>query len=160
MYIHCLDGVDVTSTLIACLRKIQGWKEPAIHDELARGVYASTSKSAGPKESAPKHLLQFVERFGQPDGVLLPSEIGFLAGSGRVLVCISCRTILGIADQRQCVILRLTSTLSVAKATLHRSKRASVPCGLSLTITAHEHPVCSLYPTVLKELRPTYHWAA
>ena len=74
LYIHCLDGVDVTSTLIACLRKIQGWKEPAIHDELARGVYASTSKSAGPKESAPKHLLQFVERFGQPDGVLLPQR--------------------------------------------------------------------------------------
>ena len=74
LYIHCLDGVDVTSTLGACLRKIQGWSEAVILAELTRGVHAWAAKSAGMQDTAPKHLAHFVERFGQPNGVLLPQR--------------------------------------------------------------------------------------
>lgn len=51
LYIHCLDGVDVTSTLVACLRKIQGWSEAVILAELTRGVHAWAAKSAGDRKS-------------------------------------------------------------------------------------------------------------
>ncbi|PKI84232.1 hypothetical protein MVES1_001521 [Malassezia vespertilionis] len=72
LYVHCLDGMDVTSTLIACLRKIQAWSEHGLRMELARGLSGSSSRLSGAPLEVPKHLSQFVERYGQPDGVVLP----------------------------------------------------------------------------------------
>lgn len=74
LYVHCLDGVEVTSTLIACLRKIQGWSDVAIEAELARGANSGSSRVKGALDIAPKHLTQFVGRFGEPDGVLMPQR--------------------------------------------------------------------------------------
>lgn len=74
LYVHCLDGIEVTSTLIACLRKIQGWTDAAIRSELARGANSAASRMAGAQDIAPDHLIQFVGRFGEPDGVLLPQR--------------------------------------------------------------------------------------
>ncbi|WFD30628.1 hypothetical protein MSPP1_001649 [Malassezia sp. CBS 17886] len=72
LYVHCLDGVEATSMLVACLRKIQGWSEDSVYAELARGVHVSASRLAGVPMDVPPHLAQFVERYGQPDGVLVP----------------------------------------------------------------------------------------
>ncbi|CCU99479.1 unnamed protein product [Malassezia sympodialis ATCC 42132] len=74
LYVHCLDGVEVTSTLVACLRKIQGWSSAALGEELTRGVNAAAGRYSGTIEAAPKHLVQFVERYGQTEDVLLPQR--------------------------------------------------------------------------------------
>lgn len=73
LYVHCLDGIEVTSTLIACLRKIQAWSDTALRAELARGANAVSNRVAGAPQAAPKHLSQFVDRYGK-DGVLLPQR--------------------------------------------------------------------------------------
>ena len=36
VYVHCLDGVGITGTLIMCLRKLQRWSPPPFVDEYAR----------------------------------------------------------------------------------------------------------------------------
>ena len=72
LYVHCLDGVEVTSTLVACLRKVQTWAEPCIMEELARGVQVSMGRLTGTPSEVPKHLEQFVQRFGQLEPVQLP----------------------------------------------------------------------------------------
>ncbi|WFD19771.1 hypothetical protein MCAP1_002007 [Malassezia caprae] len=74
LYVHCLDGVEVTSTLVACLRKIQGWSSAALCEELTRGVNVAAGRYSGTIEAAPKHLVQFVERYGQTEDVLLPQR--------------------------------------------------------------------------------------
>jgi len=74
LYVHCLDGVEVTSTLVACLRKIQGWSSAALCEELTRGVNVAAGRYSGTIDAAPKHLVQFVERYGQTEDVLLPQR--------------------------------------------------------------------------------------
>lgn len=74
LYVHCLDGVEVTSTLVACLRKVQGWHSAALCEELTRGVNVAAGRYSGTIEAAPKHLVQFVERFGHTEDVLLPQR--------------------------------------------------------------------------------------
>ncbi|KIS70277.1 uncharacterized protein UMAG_11656 [Mycosarcoma maydis] len=69
IYIHCLDGVEVTSTLVACLRKVQAWSNPAILAELGRALRDSNSSEW---TEVPSHLSAFLTKFGQPDGVRLP----------------------------------------------------------------------------------------
>ncbi|WFD35863.1 hypothetical protein MCUN1_002731 [Malassezia cuniculi] len=72
LYIHCLDGIEATSTFVACLRRLQGWSDVGVREEFARGLYVATTRIGGAPFDVPKHLAQFVERFGQPDGVRLP----------------------------------------------------------------------------------------
>lgn len=74
LYVHCLDGVEATSTLVACLRKIQGWTDASIRDELARGSHLAAKRLSGAPAEVPKHLAHFVDHYGEPDGVLLPQR--------------------------------------------------------------------------------------
>ncbi|CDW98894.1 hypothetical protein [Sporisorium scitamineum] len=69
IYIHCLDGVEVTSTLVACMRKVQAWSNPAILAELGRALRDSNSSEW---TEVPSHLSSFLTKFGQPDGIRLP----------------------------------------------------------------------------------------
>ncbi|KAI3481613.1 hypothetical protein L1887_55837 [Cichorium endivia] len=69
IYVHCLDGVEVTSTLVACMRKVQAWSTPAILAELGRALRDSSSSEW---TEVPSHLSSFLNKFGQPDGVRLP----------------------------------------------------------------------------------------
>ena len=69
IYIHCLDGVEVTSTLVACMRKVQAWSTPAILAELGRALRDSSSSEW---TEVPSHLSSFLNKFGQPDGIRLP----------------------------------------------------------------------------------------
>ena len=72
LYIHCLDGIEATSTFVACLRRLQGWSDVGVREEFARGLYVATTRIGGAPFDVPRHLAQFVERFGQPDGVRMP----------------------------------------------------------------------------------------
>lgn len=72
MYIHCLDGVEATSTFVACIRRLQGWSDLSIREEFARGLFVATTHIGGAPFEVPRHLAHFVERFGQPDGVRIP----------------------------------------------------------------------------------------
>lgn len=36
VYLHCLDGADVTGVIIACLRRLQGWQTECISNEFSR----------------------------------------------------------------------------------------------------------------------------
>ncbi|WFD04441.1 hypothetical protein MOBT1_003151 [Malassezia obtusa] len=74
LYVHCLDGVETTSTLIACLRKIQAWNDTSLRDELARGLLVAPNRLAGTPYDIPKHLAHFVDHYGDPDGVLVPQR--------------------------------------------------------------------------------------
>ncbi|KAJ9478480.1 putative tyrosine-protein phosphatase OCA6 [Pseudozyma hubeiensis] len=69
IYVHCLDGVEVTSTLVACMRKVQAWSNPAILAELGRALRDSNSSEW---TEVPSHLSSFLSKFGQPDGIRLP----------------------------------------------------------------------------------------
>ncbi|SJX61531.1 uncharacterized protein SRS1_12516 [Sporisorium reilianum f. sp. reilianum] len=69
IYVHCLDGVEVTSTLVACMRKVQAWSNPAILAELGRALRDSNSSEW---TEVPSHLSSFLTKFGQPDGIRLP----------------------------------------------------------------------------------------
>lgn len=69
IYVHCLDGVEVTSTLVACMRKVQAWSTPAILAELGRALRDSNSSEW---TQVPSHLSSFLNKFGQPDGIRLP----------------------------------------------------------------------------------------
>ncbi len=53
IYVHCLDGVEVTSTLVACMRKVQAWSNPAILAELGRALRDSNSSEW---TEVPSHL--------------------------------------------------------------------------------------------------------
>ena len=74
LYVHCLDGVEVTCMLVACLRKIQAWTETSIRVELARGLLVAPNRLAGTSYGLPKHLAHFLDHYGEPDGVLLPER--------------------------------------------------------------------------------------
>ncbi|UZJ52569.1 hypothetical protein CBS101457_001889 [Exobasidium rhododendri] len=66
LYIHCLDGQGVSTLLVAILRRVQAWSIRAIVDEISR--------SLGQDEEVLQYQVGFVEKFGKPDGVLLPSR--------------------------------------------------------------------------------------
>lgn len=72
MYIHCLDGIEATSALVGCLRELQGWAEPAILEELARGTHTETNSLTGLPVHPPDYLEQFVTRFGASEVLQLP----------------------------------------------------------------------------------------
>ncbi|WFD01255.1 hypothetical protein MYAM1_004017 [Malassezia yamatoensis] len=74
LYVHCLDGVEATSTLIACLRKIQGWSDPSIRMEFARDILIAPNRLANSPYGIPKHLIHFLDHYGEPDGVHLPPQ--------------------------------------------------------------------------------------
>lgn len=74
LYVHCLDGVEATCMLVACLRKIQGWTDTSIRVELARGLLVAPNRLAGTSYGLPKHLAHFLDHYGEPDGVLLPER--------------------------------------------------------------------------------------
>ncbi|KAJ1027629.1 hypothetical protein NDA18_003629 [Ustilago nuda] len=69
IYVHCLDGVEVTSTLVACMRKVQAWSNPAILAELGRALRDSNSSEW---TEVPSYLSSFLNKFAQPDGIRLP----------------------------------------------------------------------------------------
>lgn len=74
MYVHCLDGMEATSTLVACLRKIQGWNDASWRQELGRGLHVASNRLSSSLFEVPSHLAHFVDRYGEPDGVLLPQR--------------------------------------------------------------------------------------
>jgi tyrosine-protein phosphatase OCA6 len=39
MFVHCLDGTNITGLVVMCLRKLQMWKRPAIVTEFSRFLY-------------------------------------------------------------------------------------------------------------------------
>ena len=83
VYIHCLDGVSVTGTLIMCLRKLQRWTTAALYAENAR--FAGLGSDAlGNKPIA--HISQFVEvRLTAPTAAR-PSERGPLLARNTLFV--------------------------------------------------------------------------
>lgn len=64
LYIHCLDGLSVSTLLVAVLRKVQAWSTAAIQNEMVRAL--------GQDEDILTYQLGFVDRFGKPEGVRLP----------------------------------------------------------------------------------------
>mmetsp|Transcript_23748 Transcript_23748/g.69715 ORF Transcript_23748/g.69715 Transcript_23748/m.69715 type:complete len:316 (+) Transcript_23748:33-980(+) len=60
VFIHCLDGISVTGTILMCLRKLQRWVAPSIHAEFLR--FAS-SDGASVLAAPPAHIAQFVDYF-------------------------------------------------------------------------------------------------
>ena len=59
VYVHCLDGVTATGTLIMCLRKLQRWALPPIVAE-----YTRFDRRRGDQPSQPEPLImQFVNAF-------------------------------------------------------------------------------------------------
>ncbi|GAB5370121.1 hypothetical protein AAMO2058_001464800 [Amorphochlora amoebiformis] len=67
LYIHCIDGQQVTGLIIMCLRKLQNWSTSAIYSEFSRFV---------PERKVPSEEKQFLGRFdGGELGLLLPSRI-------------------------------------------------------------------------------------
>lgn len=73
VYVHCLDGVTVTGTLIMCLRKLQRWAMPPIVSE-----YTRFDRRRGDQPSQPEPLiLHFLNAFN-PEmqvGPLLPGRL-------------------------------------------------------------------------------------
>ena len=59
VYVHCLDGVSVTGTLIMCLRKLQRWAPSPYFAEYAR---IARDGNDNPSPPAP-HVLAFVNAF-------------------------------------------------------------------------------------------------
>lgn len=45
VYIHCLDGADVTGAVICCLRRLQAWHKDAVDSEFLR--YSRTGEMSG-----------------------------------------------------------------------------------------------------------------
>ncbi|KAG1147882.1 hypothetical protein G6F37_003715 [Rhizopus arrhizus] len=45
LYIHCLDGADVTGLVIACLRKLQMWSNSSAMSEFARNLHTNVISS-------------------------------------------------------------------------------------------------------------------
>lgn len=41
LYLHCLDGADVTGLVVACLRKLQLWSTSSAMGEFSRYLHAS-----------------------------------------------------------------------------------------------------------------------
>lgn len=46
VYLHCLDGADVTGVVIACLRRLQGWHKECISNEFSRYSRSGEMSSA------------------------------------------------------------------------------------------------------------------
>ena len=57
VFIHCLDGVSITGTILMCLRKLQRWAPASIHSEFLRCA-GHGSEAHG---ALPAHIGQFVE---------------------------------------------------------------------------------------------------
>ena len=65
LYLHCIDGVAVTGTLVMCLRKLLRWSDVASAHEYARFARVGEGMSQPP----PQHVLRFVRDF-RPEQVL------------------------------------------------------------------------------------------
>jgi tyrosine-protein phosphatase OCA6 len=59
VYVHCLDGVGITGTLIMCLRRLQRWSAPPFVAEYARFARDGLEVPTPP----PQHVLSFVHAF-------------------------------------------------------------------------------------------------
>ena len=45
VYVHCLDGADVTGAVICCLRRLQAWYKDSVDSEFLR--YSRTGEMSG-----------------------------------------------------------------------------------------------------------------
>ena len=63
VYLHCLDGGQVTGVIIMCLRKLQRWSMPPASNEFARFMRKGSNDT--PLQT-PAHVLLFVSNF-RPD---------------------------------------------------------------------------------------------
>lgn len=73
VYVHCLDGIGVTGTLIMCLRKLQRWGPPPLVSEYSRFFRDGLEVPLPP----PPHVLAFLHAF-KPDlelARLLPKRL-------------------------------------------------------------------------------------
>lgn len=56
IYVHCLDGADVTGLVVACLRRVQLWSRTAILSELSRCLMRTSGVISSDQSS-------FIDRF-------------------------------------------------------------------------------------------------
>lgn len=79
VYVHCLDGVVITGTLMMCLRKLQRWSMPPLIAEYARFARDGLEVPGPP----PPHFLAFVHafkpelEFARQNERLLPERLPF-----------------------------------------------------------------------------------
>jgi tyrosine-protein phosphatase OCA6 len=59
VYLHCLDGVSVTGTVIMCLRRLQRWSVPPTVEEYSRFARGGAEVPTPP----PAHVLGFLQAF-------------------------------------------------------------------------------------------------
>lgn len=74
LYIHCLDGADVTGLVIACLRKLQMWSISSALGEFARNLHTNVISS---------EEFEFVENFKNFE-VTIPMTLPLWLWSGQV----------------------------------------------------------------------------
>ncbi|KAG2211914.1 tyrosine phosphatase family-domain-containing protein [Mucor mucedo] len=74
LYIHCLDGADVTGLVIACLRKLQMWSNSSAMSEFARSLNSSVVTS---------EEFEFIENFKNFD-VTIPMTLPSWLWTGQV----------------------------------------------------------------------------
>lgn len=74
LYIHCLDGADVTGLVIACLRKLQMWSISSALGEFVRNLHTSVISS---------EEFEFVENFKNFE-VTIPMTLPLWLWGGQV----------------------------------------------------------------------------
>ncbi|CAO3633493.1 unnamed protein product [Mucor hiemalis] len=74
LYIHCLDGADVTGLVVACLRKLQMWSNSSAMSEFARNLHTNVITS---------EEFEFIENFKNFD-VTIPMTIPSWLWGGQV----------------------------------------------------------------------------
>ena len=124
VYLHCLDGVQVTGVIIMCLRKLQRWSMPPVSNEFARHLLKGSD--AVPLQP-PAHVLQFVNNF-RPELEFtrcLPDRVPFWLAVAVGLVAP------GIAldpPPLRCVSAGTINTAADAGKVLQHPSRSSRPC--------------------------------
>ncbi|OBZ86857.1 putative tyrosine-protein phosphatase OCA6 [Choanephora cucurbitarum] len=74
IYVHCLDGADVTGLVIACLRKLQMWSHSSAMNEFARNLHTNVISS---------EEFEFIENFKQFE-VTIPMTLPSWLWGGQV----------------------------------------------------------------------------
>lgn len=74
LYLHCLDGADVTGLVVACLRKLQMWSNSSAMSEFARNLHSSVVTS---------EEFEFIENFKNFD-VTIPMTLPLWLWGGQI----------------------------------------------------------------------------
>ncbi|KAG1469569.1 hypothetical protein G6F56_003184 [Rhizopus delemar] len=74
IYIHCLDGADVTGLVIACLRKLQMWNNTSAMNEFSRNLHTNVISS---------EEFEFIENFKNFE-VTIPMTLPLWLWGGQV----------------------------------------------------------------------------